>query len=63
MPSYVLYTRSVTGLILRNGHVVLHGYNEIDPYVHEETLSGWPESKVFWDRAEGVSTGLAPFDP
>lgn len=62
MSSYVLYMRSVTGSILRNSHVVLHGYDAIDPYIHEETLIGWPEPRVFWDQVEGFSTGLAPFD-
>jgi hypothetical protein len=30
--------------------------------VYEETLIGWPESKVFWQHKDGYSTGLAPVE-
>ena len=33
----------------------------LDPYVHEESLVGWPESKVFWAKETGPSVGVAPF--
>jgi hypothetical protein len=25
-------------------------------------LTGWPEAKVFWERENGYSTGLAPIN-
>ncbi len=62
MASHVLYIRHHDGLILRHGHIILRGYEELGPYVHEEQLIGWPESKVFWDLIEGASTGLAPLE-
>jgi len=29
-------------------------------YIYEDTLVGWPESKVFWQHKDGFSCGLAP---
>jgi hypothetical protein len=33
----------------------------LGPYIHEELLVGWPESKVFWAKKTGPSVGIAPF--
>jgi hypothetical protein len=30
------------------------------PDTHEESLVGWPESKVFWVKKTGASIGVAP---
>jgi hypothetical protein len=62
MASHVLYIRNHDGSILRHGHIILHGYETLGPYVHEEQLIGWPESRVFWQHKEGSSSGLAPID-
>jgi hypothetical protein len=36
------------------------GFEATGVYVYEETLVGWPESKVFWQHKDGHSVGLAP---
>ena len=33
--------------------------NFINRYTHEETLVGWPEAKVFWEKQSGLSLGIA----
>jgi hypothetical protein len=60
MASYILYIRTKYGFISRCAHIALHGYDSIDPYIHEQLLTDWPETKVFWERKDGYSTGLAP---
>ncbi|HVW63981.1 MAG TPA: hypothetical protein VHB01_03120 [Nitrosospira sp.] len=58
MASYVLYVRA-KGVITRNSRIILRNYSSIEPYVYEQTLVGWPETKVFWEKEHGDSTGLA----
>jgi hypothetical protein len=60
MPAYIIYFRSVEGLILRHGNVTYRWSGPLDPFVHEELLTGWPEPKVLWGAKIGQSLGLAP---
>ena len=60
MSIYVAYIRTTEGTIERNDHVAFRWYAWLGPFWHEETLVGWPESKVFWEHEEGYSIGLAP---
>jgi hypothetical protein len=61
MVKFVPYVRTVEGYIERRSYAV---FNSPDgcaaPYVYEEELAGWPESKVYWASKEGPSVGLAP---
>lgn len=58
MASYVLYVRA-KGVITRNSRIILRNYSSIEPYIYEQTLIDWPETKVFWEKEHGDSTGLA----
>jgi hypothetical protein len=60
MKKYVLYTRDKTGVIERKGFATFLCCWPQIPYVHGETLAGWPEQKVFWQNEEGPSIGIAP---
>jgi hypothetical protein len=77
MIQYVLYSRTKEGHIERIAHTIYKCYhcpdealnpfacpdNFINRYMHEEDLVGWPEPKVFWEKATGLSTGIAPLQP
>jgi hypothetical protein len=77
MLQYVLYSRTKEGHIERIAHAVYTCYHCLDDalnpfgcpdkfinqYMHEEALVGWPEPKVFWAKATGLSTGIAPLPP
>ena len=60
MTTYVPYIRTIEGTIERNNLVSLRWHATLGSCWHEETLIGWPESKVFWEHEEGYSVGLAP---
>ena len=62
MPIYILYIRKTDGSISRHENFRFRGFEVADVYVYEETLIGWPESKVFWQYQEGYSAGLAPIE-
>ncbi len=59
MGKYITYLRTVDGNIERKPDA-MHSRNSLDPYMHEEALVGWPESKVYWANDRGPSVGLAP---
>lgn len=62
MRKCVPYIRTSEGTIERlSGAVFNASDGSLDPYVHEESLVGWPESKVFWAKETGPSVGVAPF--
>ena len=61
MVKFVPYVRTVEGYIERRSYAVFNSPDgTITPYVYEEELAGWPESKVYWASKEGASVGLAP---
>ena len=60
MKKYILYTRDKIGIIKRKGFAIFLCCWPQVPYMHEETLAGWPEQKVFWENEEGPSIGMAP---
>ena len=55
----VIYTRDASGVIERTGHRI-NGNHGATHHQHEETLTGWPERRVFWADATGPSIGAAP---
>jgi hypothetical protein len=63
MSKYVTYLRTPEGNIERLPDVVIkQSGNSLHPYQYEETLVGWPESKVYWANSRGPAVGLAPLD-
>jgi|1186.fasta_scaffold104732_1 hypothetical protein len=61
MVKFVPYVRTVEGYIERQSYAVFNSPDgSTAPYVYEEELAGWPESKVYWESKEGPSIGLAP---
>jgi hypothetical protein len=61
MAKYVPYVRTKEGYIERKSYAIFNASdNCLLPYVHEESLIGWPESKVYWANHAGPSVGLAP---
>jgi hypothetical protein len=62
MTEYVLYLRTEAGTISRKTFPIFWCYESLVPYVHEEALVGWPESKVFWALKEGPCVGMAPYN-
>ncbi|PTR17675.1 hypothetical protein C8R31_101842 [Nitrosospira sp. Nsp2] len=61
MRKYVPYIRTAEGFIERVSYAVYNSPDEPPaPYVHEQSISGWPESTVFWAKATGRSVGIAP---
>ena len=59
MTIYAIYTRTAKGNIQRD-HRLFEWNGPLGPYMHEEPLVGWFESKVFWIHQAGHSSGLAP---
>ena len=57
---YVIYTRDESGMLTRHHgeHVRLTAADAAE-YKHAETLRGWPETRVRWQRQTGVSLGIA----
>lgn len=63
MAKYVPYIRTKEGYIERKSYAIFNASdNCLVPYVHEESLIGWPESKVYWASQAGPSVGLAPLN-
>ena len=63
MAKYVPYVRTKEGYIERKSYAIFNASdNCLVPYVHEESLIGWPESKVYWASRAGPSVGLAPLN-
>jgi hypothetical protein len=61
MPKYVPYVRTAEGYIERISYAIFNSSDEHPPlYIHEQTVSGWPESRVFWAHETGPSVGIAP---
>jgi len=62
MRKCVPYIRTAEGSIERLSDAVFNWSDgSLDPYVYEELLVGWPESRVFWAKKNGPSIGIAPF--
>ncbi len=63
MVKYVPYVRTKEGYIERKSYAIFNASENCpDPYVHEESLVGWPESTVYWASQAGPSVGLAPLN-
>lgn len=63
MVKYVPYVRTKEGHIERKSYAIFNASEScVAPYVHEESLVGWPESKVYWASQAGPSVGLAPLN-
>lgn len=60
MTQYIPYIRTKEGILERKDYAIFNSDELLDCYVHEETLIGWPEPKVFWENKVGPSLGLAP---
>ena len=61
MAKYVPYVRTKEGYIERKSYAIFNASDScLVPYIHEESLVGWPESKVYWASEAGPSVGLAP---
>lgn len=60
MGKYVTYLRTPDGNIERQPDAIVMRSDSLDPYMHEETLVGWPEPKVYWANDRGPAVGLAP---
>ena len=61
MPKYVPYVRTAEGYIERISYAIFNSSDEHPPlYIHEQPVSGWPESRVFWAHETGPSVGIAP---
>ncbi|HET7061317.1 MAG TPA: hypothetical protein VFI43_03970 [Nitrosospira sp.] len=61
MIKFVPYVRTIEGYIERQSYAVFNSPDSKPmPYVYEEELAGWPETKVFWASKTGPSLGLAP---
>ena len=63
MSKYVTYLRTLEGKIERLPDAITTAFGgSLHPYRHEQTLVGWPESKVYWANDRGPAVGLAPLD-
>ena len=63
MAKYVPYVRTPEGYVERKSYAVFNSSDiSLSPYVYEEPLVGWPESKVYWASEAGPSVGLAPLN-
>ena len=67
MAKYVPYVRTEQGYIERSSYAIFNSPDSsssccLPPYIYEEQLVGWPESKVYWAAKVGPSAGLAPLD-
>lgn len=61
MRKFVPYVRTAEGYIERISYAIFNSPDDsLDPYLHEEPLVGWPESRVFWAKDAGPSVGIAP---
>jgi hypothetical protein len=61
MHKYIRYVRTAEGHIERIPYAVYNSpFDSFFPYLHEQSLMGWPESQVFWAKETGPSVGMAP---
>jgi len=61
MSQLVPYIRNADGSIVRIAEGIYQSSSkELDPYLFEEKLTGWPESKVYWAKRSGPCVGVAP---
>lgn len=61
MDSLVPYIRNADGSLVRVTEGIYESSSkELDPYLFEEQLKGWPEPKVYWAKESGPSVGVAP---
>jgi hypothetical protein len=61
MAKCITYVRDTEGKIERKPNVITNCPDDsMDPYFYEETLVGFPESKVYWANSVGPSVGIAP---
>lgn len=61
MGELVPYIRNADGSIVRvSDGIYQSSSKQMDPYLFEEQLTGWPESKVYWAKQSGPSLGVAP---
>ena len=61
MRKFVPYVRTAEGYLERISYAIFSSPDDsLDPYLHEESLVGWPESRVFWAKDVGPSVGIAP---
>jgi hypothetical protein len=61
MCQLIPYIRTAEGHIERISFAIYNAPDDVlEPYVYEERLVGWPESKVFWAKESGASIGVAP---
>jgi hypothetical protein len=59
----ITYVRTTEGKIERKPGVVVNcSGDSMDPYIYEDKLSGFPESKVYWANQVGPSVGIAPLN-
>jgi len=58
----VPYIRNADGSIVRvSDGIYVASTKEMDPYLFEEQLHGWPEPKVYWAKESGPCLGVAPY--
>jgi len=63
MGSLVPYIRNADGSFVRVTDGIYESTSkELDPYLFEEQLKGWPEPKVYWAKQSGPCLGVAPYD-
>lgn len=62
MGQLVPYIRNPDGSIVRvSDGIYQSSSKELDPYLFEEQLIGWPESRVYWAKQFGPCLGIAPY--
>jgi hypothetical protein len=60
---YAIYTRTKEGITERVSFAIaIYPKDAETAYIHKESLSGFPESVVFWDNSTGASVGIAPIE-
>lgn len=61
MVQVIPYIRNANGSFARVSDGIYDSPNApLEPYMHEEILVGWPESKIFWAKEKGPCLGIAP---
>ncbi|GAB1719540.1 MAG: hypothetical protein NTAFB09_12710 [Nitrosospira sp.] len=62
MGQLVPYIRNADGSLVRvTDGIYESSSKELDPYLFEEQLKGWPEPKVYWAKQSGPCLGVAPY--
>jgi hypothetical protein len=61
MYQLIPYVRTADGHIERISYAIYNSPDDVlEPYIYEERLVGWPETKVFWAKKSGACVGVAP---